>query len=110
MYFKCRVYSPIQETNSKVEKIDWATSSVTDVDGETYALDVVRILPYIGFNDKDGKEIYEGDILQYGDSKIRVIYDVFNSKFDLLVIEGDTEVLKVSDVQKMKLLKHYDEL
>ena len=110
MYLKCRVYSPIQETNSVVEKIDWTTDSVYTKDGETYALDIVKILPYTCFNDKDGNEVYEGDILQYGDSKIRVIYDVFNSKFDLLVIEGETDVLKVSDVQKMKLLKHYDKL
>ena len=45
MYLKCRVYSPIQETNSVVEKIDWTTDSVYTKDGETYALDMVNILP-----------------------------------------------------------------
>ena len=85
---KCRVYSPTQNTIADVEEIDYSQNMVFDTNGEGYSIDDVIIQFCTGRKDRNGKLIYQGDIV-----RLHFESDVKKDDYEDLEVRYDEDFL-----------------
>lgn len=91
----------------KVTLIDFKNDEVIDENGDIHKFSDIELMQFTGLYDKNGKEIYEGDIVfidTYSyeepefDGEFRVVYDETKGIWLLLDLENDGNFYTFEDI------------
>ena len=92
-------------TRSYIEKIDLAVEMRNEDGVDGIEVDYNTVGQFTGLTDKNGKRIFEGDIIRYGDTIHRVVYEQRNGTAYFGLVYSPIETLPFGHYQDLRQLE-----
>lgn len=84
---------------------DWQTKIETGMYGQDYKVDSSTVGQFTGLTDKNGVKVFEGDIVRYGDTIHRVVFEQRNGTAYFGLVYAACETLPFGHYQDLKQIE-----
>lgn len=84
---------------------DWQTKIETGMYGQDYKVDSSTVGRFTGLTDKNGVKVFEGDIVRYGDTIHRVVFEQRNGTAYFGLVYAACETLPFGHYQDLKQIE-----
>jgi uncharacterized phage protein (TIGR01671 family) len=104
--YKFRAWDKEESEMLQVDCIDFFKKEILDQRNDIHSFENIELMQYTGLTDKNGKEIYEGDVLEdiTTSDRYEIVYIVNTASYEMKAYSGRLERMDIDDIMFYEII------